>query len=190
MRRKLANAADREEKGVVRAPVAAGESANVVHAATVAEAIERCAVDRPESQTYTALNEPQWSWGETLEWHAPAGTRLVFEGSTGEDDASFVDATLGLAASAVKRYKNHLIPYQVYVPTWLNRRVIHFFRKLNVAGDIEGYEGRVALWLQEFSNRPLEKGTQVPELTETAALLTDQPYFNDIFSPTRVDDPR
>jgi nucleoside-diphosphate-sugar epimerase len=190
MRRKLADDANQEEKGVVRVPVTAGESANVVHAATVAEAVERCAVGRPKSQTYTALNEPQWSWRETLEWHTPAGTRLVFEGSTAEGDASFVDGTLSLAASAVKRYKNHLIPYQVYVPTWLNREVIHFFRKRNVAGDVGGYESRTALSLREFSNRPLAKGTQVPDLTATDALLAAQPSFDDVFGPTRVDGPR
>jgi nucleoside-diphosphate-sugar epimerase len=184
MRRELAAAGRRD--GPVRVPVAADEASNVVHAATVAEAIEQCASNRPDPQVYTALNEPQWSWRETLEWHAPAGTRLAFEGS-GDDGGSLSNTALGLAASMVKRYKNHLIPYQVYVPTWLNRQVIHFFRKRNVGGDVAGYEARTALSLTEFSNRPLSKGTQVPDLTNTTALLADQPSFADVFGPTRVD---
>jgi hypothetical protein len=186
MRRKLAAA--RRADDTVQVPVAAGRGSNVVHAATVAEAIEWCARDRPEPRTYTVLNEPQWSWRETLAWHAPEGTRLVFTESVTGRESSLVDGALGLATSAVKRYKNYLIPYQVYVPTWLNRRVIHFFRRRNVNADIGRYASRTELSLREFSNRPLSGKSTVPNLTDTTTLLSEQPSFADVFGPVRVDE--
>lgn len=176
--------------GTVRVAITADNHSNVVHAATVAEAIERCAVDRPDPQVYTVLNEPQWSWRETLAWHAPTGTQLIFEDSADDADSSLVNTTLTFAASMVKRYKNHLIPYQVHIPSRINRRVIHFFRKRNVANQIGDYESRDVLSFEEFSYRALNQGTEVPNLTETEKLLADQPSFDDTFVPTSVDPTR
>lgn len=166
--------------GQLSVGVLPNRAANVLHTVTLAEAIVRCG-DVPPA-VYTLLDEPQWSWRDLLEYYAPDSRELVFAQGA-EDSSTPLDSILSLGALLVKEYKNNLIPYQVYLPTWFNRQVIHFFRKRNVAGDVSGYERRQTADIEEFSYRPLDVDNQLPGLTPTADLLVETPTFEDVFTP-------
>jgi len=174
-------------EGPLRVAVASDKPSNVLHTVTLAEAVVRCGEGDPEPDVYTVVNEPQWSWRELLESYAPAGRSLSFaESGSGDGGSSLIGTVLSLGTTAVKRYKNYLIPYQVYLPTWFNRRVIHFFRKRNVSGDIAGYQARNSLDLEEFLHRPLSVDDRVPGLSETATLLDEHPTFENVFERRRI----
>jgi nucleoside-diphosphate-sugar epimerase len=172
--------------GSLRVAVSPDRVSNVLHTVTLAEAIARCGEGVPESAVYDLVNEPQWTWEQVLEFYAPANRTLEFTTPDG-DQSSPVGTVLSFGARAVKRYKNYLIPYQVYLPTWFNRRVIHLFRKRNLSDDIDSYETRNSLDLEAFSYRPLVPDDRVPDLTKTATLLDEHPTFEDIFEPRRIE---
>lgn len=170
-------------EGELSVGVAPNRASNVVHTATLAEAIVRCG--DVQSAVYSVLNEPQWSWRGLLEYYAPESRQLVFEGGS-DSTSSLLDSALSVGASLVKDYKNDLIPYQVYLPTWFNRQVIHFFRKRNVGEHISTYENRQTATIEEFSYRSLDVDNQLPGLTPTRELLAETPTFDDVFQPKRA----
>jgi len=169
------------DSDAVRLGVPPDTPSNTLHTVTLAEAVAACCRGDPDEGRYTVVNEPQWSWRRVLERHAASGTRLVFDPPSSSDDSTF-GPLVNRAMSLVQSYKHYLIPYQVYLPGWLNRRVIHRFRKKNLGADLDAYRDRTTVTFSEFTHQPVP-GPYFPDLTETAERLDAVETFAEVYCP-------
>jgi dTDP-4-dehydrorhamnose reductase len=167
-----------ELRGHDRRRVAADpdRESNVVHTTTIVDAILTAHHERPESGTYTVVNEPNWTWRQILEYYATEGTTLVFLGGQ-SDDSSRARAALslfsGLAVAGVRSLpfdRDRLLSASVYLPSRFSSWLWESANEQNVAGDIgELVDSRtLQMGMFTYDSAP---GPKFPDLDNTERRL-------------------
>lgn len=155
---------------------------NTVHTVTLKEAIERVANDNFEQTLFSIFNEPQWTWGDVLEFYAPNRVDIKYDVPSYGERQSWIQKLFSAGWGVVLEYKNYLIPYMVYLPEIINRRLMHRSRKGEVGDDIATYRRRNEFHIDEFDFKPIDEQS-VLGLTPTDELLASEPTVDDIFEP-------
>lgn len=155
----------------IHIPVSQNQLSNVAHTVTVAEAIQECHHGSVAPGRYTVVNEPQWSWLEVLEYYAPSGTRLVFEGQpTSGENRPFVSGVVQELASLLKEFRASLVSGLVYAPDWLATYINQRRLDAELEDSVTSFQERSHFDWELFGYDPVP-GPYVPNLSKTLTLL-------------------
>lgn len=158
--------------------------ANVVHTVTIKDAIDVCIRNEVPSGRYTVVNNPQWTWRQTLEYYAPSSTSLEYSGrpNPASIGRAILESVRSTTVDLVVRNRMRLLPLQLFVPDSLNDRVVYEYKKLDALRRIrdEGFGEPDRLHTHEFSYQPVA-GPFIDGLRETDDLLEEQAVIEDAF---------
>lgn len=136
---------------------------------------------RPDSDTYTIVNEPNWAWEEVIEFYASEDATIRFHAPDDGSGLSVHQRIAGGIASLViggvrslPFEKSTLLSLSVYLPNRLNQWVWNTLHDRNTAADIDKLRSAQYVQMGMFSYEPAP-GPFLNELEETASRLDEQP---------------
>lgn len=149
----------------VRVRADADAPSNAVHVPTIGAAIRQCVQTPVETGTYTVVNEPQWTWGDVIDYYAPDDGSVSVGFAPTSDGASRWGSHLSRYAFAVLRRLPYgtaeLLPYVRYLPDRVGRQFYRNLQRRNRVRELQRFRRRNDYWRREFDYEPAP-GPSIP----------------------------
>jgi len=169
-----------------RVAVDADKPSNVVHTATIADALLTYHEADYEPDVYTVVSDPQWSWRDVYDYYTDDETSISYAGDIDSGDRSLLSRSFGRLIGALEPYRTVLTSFLLYAPEPVNRRLSQRSRKSNVRANITAYRERNTFHTHEFDYEPAP-GPHLSGVAPAEQLLEEYTLDGTALEPTEAD---
>lgn len=171
---------DLDNKQEIHLNVDPERPSNAVHTVTIADAILTAAQKLPDSDTYTIVNSPNWSWRKVLEFYSSDEGELVFHKSDNQSSKrqSLRRSLRGLFIRSLRTVPiptTTLLSISVYLPERVYSRVWDSAKTRRVGAEIEKLRNAAFVDRDMFHYDPVP-GPFIQDLNSTENELKTAPY--------------